>query len=418
MSSHPSLPSDPGLAAIAGELEKTGWCAEICDPEWRLLWISEEFKNLLDEHDEEKLGYGRHMLEAYLSEPWMSSITTASAVKHAFEAFPMMVSSTPGGAEAMQMMVANVLQQWSETDPDRLRELHEVGGEGLEAAIIDLKAVEPPPVWAFELEFVRKGLPPVTINYVVMKAYDDDGRFVGTVTLYGSGLPATVTDLLYRGDKGMYERMVRLIDPGRRQAAVLFADLQTSATLSRRLPSAAYFGLIKALTTAIDEVVVKHEGIVGKHAGDGLTAFFLAEDLGSPSRAAAAAITAARRLADVAEKVAKDVSGETGLFDADECRMNVGVHWGGTLYMGQLVTGGRLEVTALGDSVNECARIQESARDGVALASKSLIEHLTDADAARLGIDSDSLVYKTVADLPGASEKAIRDAGGVPVTVL
>jgi hypothetical protein len=27
-------------------------------------------------------------------------------------------------------------------------------------------------------------------------------------------------------------------------------------------------------------------------------------------------------------------------------------------------------------------------------------------------------VYKTVADLPNATEKAIRDAGGVPVTVL
>jgi class 3 adenylate cyclase len=417
MSSHPSLPSDPTLAAIAAELEKTGWCADICDPQWRLLWISEEFKNLLDEHDEDKIGYGRHILEAYLGETWMTSITTRSALRQAFEAFPMMVEGTPGGVETIQRMVADVLQEWSESHPERLLEMHDIAGDAIES-MFDIQPVEQPPVWAFELEFIRKGLPPVTINYVEVKAHDEDGNFVGTVTLYGAGLPATVTDLLYRGDKGMYERMVRLITPGRRQAAVLFADLQTSATLSRRLPSAAYFGLIKELTTAIDEVVVEHQGIVGKHAGDGLTAFFLAEDLGSPSAAASAAIVAARQIADVAEKVAKDVAGETGLFDGDECKMNVGVHWGGTLYMGQLVTGGRLEVTALGDSVNECARIQESARDGIALASKTLIEHLSDDDAAALGIDCDSLVYKTVADLPGATEKAVRDAGGVPVTVL
>jgi hypothetical protein len=30
-------------------------------------------------------------------------------------------------------------------------------------------------------------------------------------------------------------------------------------------------------------------------------------------------------------------------------RVNVGIHWGGTLMVGQVATGGRLEVTALGD---------------------------------------------------------------------
>jgi hypothetical protein len=297
MSWHPSLPSDPTLAAIAAELEKTGWCADILDTEWRLLWISEEFKDLLGEHDEEKLGYGRHILEAYLGEAWMTSITVRSALRHAIEVFPMMIERTPGGAEALQQMIADVLQKWAEEHPERLQEIHEIAGDQIHDALFEMKPIEQPPLWAFELEFIRKGLPPVTINYVEQRIHDLDGNFVGAVTLYGAGLPATVTDLLYRGDRGMYERMARLIEPGRRQAAVLFADLQTSGTLSRRLPSAAYFGLIKELTTAIDAVVVKHEGIVGKHAGDGLTAFFLAEDIGSPSGAAGAAIAAAPELA-------------------------------------------------------------------------------------------------------------------------
>jgi class 3 adenylate cyclase len=199
---------------------------------------------------------------------------------------------------------------------------------------------------------------------------------------------------------------------------VLFADLQSSAVLSRRLPSAAYFKLVRALTTAMDEVVVAEKGIVGKHAGDGVTAFFLCDDLGSDSAAARAAIQAARRITEGAARAAKEVGEETGLIESADCSVNVGLHWGGALYMGQLVTGGRLEVTALGDRVNEAARIQESARDGEVLASKSLIEHLSDEDAAALGLDADGVIYRTVGELDSATDKAIRDAGGIPVTVL
>jgi class 3 adenylate cyclase len=86
--------------------------------------------------------------------------------------------------------------------------------------------------------------------------------------------------------------------------------------------------------------------------------------------------------------------------------------------MGQLVTGGRLEVTALGDRVNECARIQQVARDGQILATKSLIEHRTDEDAKVLDIDPDGVVYRTVGELVDADEKAVRDAGNLPVTEL
>jgi class 3 adenylate cyclase len=157
---------------------------------------------------------------------------------------------------------------------------------------------------------------------------------------------------------------------------------------------------------------------VGKHAGDGVTAFFLTDDLGSSSATARAAIETARSIAEATATIAKELKDETGLVDPTDCLVNVGVHWGGTLYMGQLVTGGRLEVTALGDEVNECARIQQTAREGQALASKTLVEHLSDEDAGALGLDPDSLLYKMVADLPEAGEKAIRDAGTIPVTVL
>jgi class 3 adenylate cyclase len=41
--------------------------------------------------------------------------------------------------------------------------------------------------------------------------------------------------------------------------------------------------------------------------------------------------------------------------------MHFGLHWGATLYVGQIATSGRTEVTALGDEVNEAARIEACA---------------------------------------------------------
>ena len=86
--------------------------------------------------------------------------------------------------------------------------------------------------------------------------------------------------------------------------------------------------------------------------------------------------------------------------------------------MGQLITGGWLEVTALGDRVNECVRLQQSARDGQILASKTLVEHLTAADAGAVGIDPDKLLYRTLSEFSGADAKVLREAGSLPATVL
>ena len=256
------------------------------------------------------------------------------------------------------------------------------------------------------------------ISCVALRIKDGDGTTIGTANAYTPAIAAGMLDLLVRGDERMFERMARLIEPGRRPAAILFADLQSSGPLSRSLPSAGYFGLIRSLTTAIDKVVGEFGGVVGKHAGDGVTAFFLAEDAGSPSAAARAALEAAQGIRIAAGEAAVEAAGGGAALQASDVVMNIGLHWGGALYMGQVVTGGRLEVTALGDEVNECARIQQSARDGAGYVSKSLLELLTAVDAEVIGIDPDRVTYRTVADLDGATDKSVRDAGGIAVAEL
>ena len=75
------------------------------------------------------------------------------------------------------------------------------------------------------------------------------------------------------------------------------------------------------------------------------TAFFLTEQLGSESTAAKAALQAAYELPDVVESAVARLRDERLPIDASACRLNVGVHWGASHFIGQqLATSGRLEV--------------------------------------------------------------------------
>ena len=249
------------------------------------------------------------------------------------------------------------------------------------------------------------------VNLLMTPLYGEEGESIGSMGLGFISVRPGLVSLLARGDENMYERMANLVEPGSREAAILFCDLEGSTELSRTLPAVEYFRLIRSLWTDIDSLVASNTGIVGKHAGDGASAFFLVDDLGSASSAAAAAIRTARGIHERSEAIFGDT------FDSS-CLMQVGIHWGSSLYMGQLVPGGRLDVTALGDPVNECARIQEAAAPNGTLSSKELIERLSDEDAAELGLSPEKIRYTTVASLPSASEKAIAGAGRIPVFAL
>ena len=117
----------------------------------------------------------------------------------------------------------------------------------------------------------------------------------------------------------------------------------------------------------------------------------------------------------VADQWVIDAGGLVGRHVGDGVGLRFGLHWGSTLYVGNLTTAGRAEVTALGDEINEAARIEACATGGRMLASKSLIERLDDTDSAALGLDPDSITYTAPADLATATDKARRDAPAIAV---
>jgi class 3 adenylate cyclase len=395
----PDLPAHPVLAAVARHLVRFRWMASLMDHEMRLVWLSPEFEAVLG--SQTRRFYGKHFLYYAFSDEIIHLSSHKSVLRSGLDFLPMFIEHTPGGRKAVRSLLAELLS------PEA-------------ADIVDHAPDHQDPVWMTSFMWTPgEGMSSVVSSGLNIEIHDRAGAFVGVATIFLAPLPPRLVALLARGDEAALERMARLTKPGRRSAAVLFADVQSSGVLSRRLPSSVYFRLIRTVTTAIDQVVIEEGGIVGRHAGDGATAFFLTEDLGSPSSAARAAIEAARRVRVAVQDAASAVEAETdGLVTAKDCTINMGIHWGGSLYMGQLNTGGRLEVTALGDAVNECARVQETARDGEVLVSKALIENLDAEAASALGLDPDGLSYVSISQVAHASEKAIRDAGGIAVTSL
>jgi class 3 adenylate cyclase len=393
----PELSDIAGPAkAIAEQLEETGMAAELVDAEWRLVWVSPEMRAIAEDDSDEGLGIGRHYLETRQLPAWSQFISEIGARDWAREFGPFMAGATPGGVGALQEMAGDLFGEVF---------------DGVEPAT-------QPALHCMELEFRQPGYPPASVNFTAMRLCDEEGQVAGTLLLYASRLPATVLALVTRGDEAMFARMAELAEPAPRPTAILFADLEASGALSRRLASAAYFRLLRALTTAIDGAVTSECGIVGKHVGDGVTALFLADQLGSDSAAALAALRTARRLPTLAAEATAELEADGVEVEAAECRLNVAVHWSGGLYVGQVVTGGRLEVTALGDEVNECARIEQSATGGVILASKGVIERLAPDDAAQVGLEPATIRYRPLADLDDAGEKALRDAGTIAVTSI
>jgi class 3 adenylate cyclase len=384
---------DERLAQAVADLGTDRWAALAVDADARIQWVSDELRGFLRDPDDTELGIGASVTAAFLDPTWTDVLTPESGL-------------------ALYTDMAVFLSDAGLLRGDDLAELP----EPIASAVAAPRPGPPREILTGAFEYLPANQPSYVVQYLATLLRDSTGKAFGCIVLTNVDQRPTLLSWLGRGDTAMYERMAKLVTPGRHSAAIIFADLEASGGLSRHLPTAAYFTLIRDLTSAFDAAVSEELGIVGKHAGDGWTAFVLTDDVGGPSAAARAALTVVRRLIAEAGKIAAALS-ET-LPSEVTLRVNAGLHWGGGVYLGQLVPAGRLEVTALGDEVNECARIEQTARNGTLLASKQLIELLSPADAASLGLDPSRIGYESLGSLDTASDKARRDAGGLAVAVI
>lgn len=378
------------LHELAQQLAPYRVGAALFDQRWRLVWKSEELDTVLVESDTARLETGAHVLEVWRE--LASRLTVDTAERFLRTNVPFILAA-------------------SDLDEDAVASL--VGPE-FAATVQGIEPRTAPPRWIGSYVF-RHDEFFGQAHYIGERVHDEAGQMLGYLFLHHPDLPVSLVTLLVRGDRQMYERMAALLEPTQRSTAILFADLQSSGVISRRLSSAAYFRLVHDIRSAVDASVAAHGGIIGKHAGDGVTAFFLAQQLDTDTGAARAALETARGLPDLVRHAATKIASDGLPVEPDACQLKVAVHWG-HLYIGQVAGRGRLEVTALGDEMNEAARIEQSAQGGQILASKSVLERLNAQDAKTLGIDPTRIAYQLIADRTSSSDKSIRDAGSTAVS--
>jgi class 3 adenylate cyclase len=385
------LPEHPVLHELAAQLESDRYAAELWDEHWRLVWATTDYLRSCSITAQDAIpAVGLPVYSARAAEirqRWPGFATRESWAAMVRRLLPAIAADLPGGIDELRAAVS------PELEPE-LAGLTPLPGPSLSLDHADIK-------------FGRRTTPFLTMG---TRIFDGEGAFAGTAWIVVPAVSGATLSLLASGDHRPLERLTSVVRPARRPGAVLFADLEGSTALARRLPATEYFTLVRRLMTVVDDEIVQRGGLVGKHAGDGATAFFLTEQHETPSAAARACIASARAIRGHTAAIAE----RCGLA-ADEVVVRFGLHWGATLYVGRLLTSGRADVTALGDQVNEAARIEACATGGRALASKDLIEQLDAGDAQALGLASAGLRFTVVSDLDSATDKARRDAPSIAV---
>jgi class 3 adenylate cyclase/tetratricopeptide (TPR) repeat protein len=169
-----------------------------------------------------------------------------------------------------------------------------------------------------------------------------------------SAAPAALTEKI---------RRQRPAEGERRIVTVLFVDAVESTPLAERLGEEGMYSLMRGAIERMSDAVHAHEGYVATFTGDGMMALFGApiahED--SARRAVAAALRMQSALASYAEDIERR--------HALSCRFRVGLNTG-PVVVGTVTDDLHLDFTAIGDTVNLAARIEQSAAPGSVLISE------------------------------------------------
>jgi len=317
------LPDDPLLAAVAAAMDETGQWAWVVDDEWRLTFVTEAVRYTYAGGTGAMADFaiGRHVFgpeSLELARTWRFGPNSAELMARILRGLGGWLLTDMGGAEALRSVVDPEL--WPVVDELSPRDEEAItfvaGGMGI------ARQINPIPCAALRLR--RR-----------------DGRLAGMVMIPRTQATMAQSAFASMFDLGHLGRVQQVAVPDRRPAALLFADLEGSSMLARRLSTASYFAVGRRLVRAADQCVIEAGGIVGRHVGDGIVAFFPAETAGSESAAARACIAAARSLRSALSEVAVRSD-----LEPSSVSLRFGLHWGATLYIGAVSSAGRSEVTA------------------------------------------------------------------------
>jgi class 3 adenylate cyclase len=155
----------------------------------------------------------------------------------------------------------------------------------------------------------------------------------------------------------------------RRQVTVLFADLAGFTTMAEKLDPEEVHQIMDHCFERITAEVHRFEGTINQYTGDGVMALFgapIAHEDG-PRRAVHAALGIQRALREYGE----ELQAERGLL----LHMRIGINTG-PVVVGKIGDDLRIDYTAVGDTTNLAARLQQMAQPGNVVISAATHQHM------------------------------------------
>ncbi|MEH3101185.1 adenylate/guanylate cyclase domain-containing protein [Sphingomonas adhaesiva] len=197
----------------------------------------------------------------------------------------------------------------------------------------------------------------------------------------------------------------------KREIYALFSDLEGFTKLSHRIPPETVATLLNRYLDLLSEVVLAHGGTLDKFVGDAVVAFWgapiaRADDADRAVRAAVALYQAGERFRAEVDPALPPVG-----------RTRVGLHHGEAI-VGNFGGEGRIQYTALGDSMNTAARLESANKplSTTVLVSDSVVAR-TSLDIFRpmgrvtvRGRSTPIAVYEAVPDLDPAVRAQVTQA--------
>jgi class 3 adenylate cyclase/CHASE2 domain-containing sensor protein len=206
-----------------------------------------------------------------------------------------------------------------------------------------------------------------------------------------------------------------------RAVTVLFADIRGFTDFSEGHTPQQVVALLNAYFDAVVALIEAEGGVIDKYMGDGIMALF-----GAPASLPDHALRAARAAVAMVRRVHERRSDWARLGNP-ALRIGVGVNTGKAV-VGAIGSRGRLDYTAIGDSVNAASRIaSENKEQGTEiLLSAATVAALPAGEGAKLGLEKEPrrvhvkgkteelLLYAAIVPESTARKKGSAE-GGIPV---
>lgn len=166
----------------------------------------------------------------------------------------------------------------------------------------------------------------------------------------------------------------------RRKITVLFSDIRQFTQIAEQLPPEQVVSLLNEYFECMLEVIFRHQGTLDKFLGDGIMVEFGAplSDQIQESHAVKTAVEMQKELKKLLLKWEKE--------GKPQIEMGIGVHTG-IAVVGNIGSEKRIEYTAIGDTVNVAARLEQATK----LLKKPILISETTYDAVKDEFKSTSL---------------------------